>query len=206
MKLPKGLWKLSEVCCHKCHLPLAGIFVLSNYAQTSPLELIPFTWSSQLSCGFPPESQKSSAYPSACLTHKCACACLHILTLWLQPGLLCYLGTSFAAFSPRILFPLPYFPILKLTLISLSLLGSQYFKQVICAEEKPKRRKLLKCRSSPAVSEERKGGRKERERLVLKSLLLLPPVFFSGACINPVSATAGNKVTPETEAYAVSRE
>lgn len=46
----------------------------------------------------------------------------------------------------------------------------------------------------------------KREGLVLKCLLLLPPVFFTGACINPVSATAGNKVTPKTEAYTVPRE
>lgn len=138
VKLPKGLWKLSEVCCCKCHLPLTGIFIFSNHSQTLPLELITFTWSSQLSWGFPPESQKSSAYPSACLTQTCVYVCLHIPTPWLQPGLLCYQGTSFAAFSPRILFSLPYFPILKLTPISLSLLCSQYFKQVIHAEEEPK--------------------------------------------------------------------
>lgn len=68
--------------------------------------------------------------------------------------------------------------------------------------------KLLKCRSSPAVSEERKGEKKgeKRETLVLKSLSLLPPVFSSGVCINPVSATAGNKVTPKSEAYTVPRE
>lgn len=161
MKLPKGLWKLSEVCCRKCHLTPTGIFIFSNHSQTSPLELITFTWSSQLSWDFPPESQKSSAYPSACLTQTCMYVCLHIPTPWLQPGLLCYPGTSFAAFSPRILFSLPYFPILKLTPISLSLLCSQYFKQVIHAEEEPKWRKLLN-RSSSAVSEGRKGGRKER--------------------------------------------
>lgn len=76
--LPKGLWKLSQACCHKCHLPLTGIFILSNHSQTSPLELITFTWSSQLSCGFPPESQKSSAYPSVHLTHKCVCVSVSV--------------------------------------------------------------------------------------------------------------------------------
>lgn len=71
------------------------------------------------------------------------CLFLHILTLWLQSGLLHYLETSFAAFSPGLLFPLPYFTILKLTLISLCLLYSQYSKQVIHAEEEPNWRKLL---------------------------------------------------------------
>lgn len=45
--------------CHKCHPLLTGIFILSNHSQTSPLELITFTQSSQLSCGFLPKSQKS---------------------------------------------------------------------------------------------------------------------------------------------------
>lgn len=47
------------------------------------------------------------------------CLFLHILTLWLQTGLLHYPETSFAAFSPGLLFPLPYFTILKLTDFSL---------------------------------------------------------------------------------------
>lgn len=51
-------WKLSEVCCHRCHL-LTAIFILPNHSQTSPLELITFTQSSHLSCGFCLKIQKS---------------------------------------------------------------------------------------------------------------------------------------------------
>lgn len=95
----------------------SGAFLFSTLSQTSPLELISVTCHSQLSCDFPPESQKSSAYPSACLTPKHVCVWLCILTLWLQPGLLCYLATSSAVFPPRILFLWPYFPNLKSILI-----------------------------------------------------------------------------------------
>lgn len=113
------MWSCPRVLgnCQKSALISAilpsGAFLFSTLSQTSPLELITVTCHSQLSCDFPPESQKSSSYPSACLTPKHVCVWLHILTLWLQPGLLCYLETSSAAFPLRFLFLLPYFPTLK---------------------------------------------------------------------------------------------
>lgn len=60
-KTAHGSWKLSEVWCHECHYHPMGVFILLNHSQTSPLELITCTWSSQLGCGFPPERQESSA-------------------------------------------------------------------------------------------------------------------------------------------------
>jgi len=52
---------------------------------------------------------------------------------------------------------------------------------------------------------ERNQGRKERETCSEISFFFLL-FFFSGACINPVSAKAGNNMTPKTEAYTVPRE
>lgn len=103
---------------------------------------------------------------------------LHILTLWLQSGLLHYPETSLAAFSPGLLFPLPYFTILKLTLISLSLLCSHYSKQVIHAEKEPKWRKLLKRWSSTAVSEERKGKKRGKKRKTCSEICALYSLCF----------------------------
>lgn len=107
------------------------------------------------------------------------CLFLRILTLWVQPGLSCYLGTSFAGFSPRLLFPLPYFTILKLT--ELSLLSSQYPKQVIHVVAEPKRRELQMLEQHSGKQREKRDERREekKERLVLKFVSLVPSYFFS---------------------------
>lgn len=205
MKLPKGLRKLSEVCCHKCHLTLRGIFILCSLPN--------FTLGAHY-CHLPQPAQLwlSSWKPeifslSICMSHPQTCVCLAlyfnpVTTAWhlvLSRDQLC-------CFSSQDFIPFALFPHPKINSY-LSLLCSKYFKRVIHAEEEPKWRKLLKCRSSSKWRMKGKERGEKREQETCSEIFLLPPNFFSsGACINPVSATAGNKVTPKTEAYTVPRE
>lgn len=201
---PRVLENCQKSAATSAILP-SGAFLFSAHSQTSPLELITVTCHSQLSCDFPPESQKSSAYPSACLTPKRVCLALYfnpVTTAWplvLSRDQLC-------CFSSQDFIPFALFPHPKINSY-LSLLCSKYFKRVIHAEEEPKWRKLLKCRSSSKWRMKGKERGEKREQETCSEIFLLPPNFFSsGACINPVSATAGNKVTQKSEAYTVPRE
>lgn len=108
VELPKGLRKLSPV----------PSYPQGHFNSLLSPKLHP--WSSLLSLGtdssavtFLLKARNLQLIHLHVSPQTCVCVWLCILTLWLQPGLLCYLETSSAAFPHRILFLLPYFPILK---------------------------------------------------------------------------------------------
>lgn len=92
-----SFWIMTTRSCPKafgnCQKSAATSTIFPSQAILSSLiipKLNPWSWLLSLgaassACGFPPESQKSSVYPSECLSHKCVCLSLYfnpVTTAW----------------------------------------------------------------------------------------------------------------------------